>query len=80
MDRMILIEIIGAIAVVILDLVAIALAVSRSHGSERTLRWVFAILALHGVGSVAYFLLTPNIRRRQAPVAAVVKHSLARRW
>ena len=44
MDYVILIEIIGAIVVVVLDLVAIALAVSRSHGAERTLLWVFVIL------------------------------------
>lgn len=51
-------------AVPVLDSIAISRAVWRSGGVERTLAWVFAILALPGVGAVGYLLLaSPSIRR-----------------
>jgi cardiolipin synthase len=51
-------------AVLALDVVIIARAVMREQGVERTLMWVFAILAFPGLGAVAYLMLaSPSIRR-----------------
>src|SRR5262245_42977835 len=52
------------IAVFLFDLYAIARAVTRGHGVESTLAWIFAILALPAVGAGAYVLLAnPSVRR-----------------
>jgi len=45
------------LAGVVLDLYAIGRAVMRGRGVDRTLTWVFAILALPGVGAAAYLLV-----------------------
>jgi cardiolipin synthase len=45
------------LAVVVLDLYAIGRAVMRGRGVDRTLTWVFAILALPGLGAAAYLLV-----------------------
>jgi cardiolipin synthase len=46
-----------------LDIVAILRAVTRSRGVELTLAWIFAILALPGLGAIAYLLVAnPSIR------------------
>ena len=51
-------------AVAILDVVAATRAIYRAQGVEHTLAWVFAILALPGVGGLAYLALTgPTVRR-----------------
>lgn len=50
---------------VLLDLFAIGRAVVRRQGVEATLAWIFAILALPGLGAVAYLLLAnPRLPRR----------------
>ncbi|MBW2522531.1 MAG: cardiolipin synthase [Deltaproteobacteria bacterium] len=47
-----------------LELYAIVLAITRTHGVERTLAWVFAIIAMPGVGALAFLLLaSPSVRR-----------------
>jgi cardiolipin synthase A/B len=59
-----------------LDLAAAYRLVSRSQGVERTLAWLFAILALPGVGALAYFALSaqrigPPTRRKRLTAAEV---------
>ena len=62
----------GAVLLGAIDGAAILLLVYRSRGVEATLAWLFAVLALPGVGAVLYFLLAnprvrrSTIRRRQA--------------
>ncbi|MGQ0552779.1 MAG: phospholipase D-like domain-containing protein [Planctomycetota bacterium] len=52
------------VLVLALDLYVIARAVSRGHGVEGTLAWIFAILALPFFGSLAYLALaSPSIPR-----------------
>ena len=52
------------VSVVLLDLYAIASAITRRVGVEATLAWIFAILALPGVGGIAYLMLAgPSIQR-----------------
>jgi cardiolipin synthase len=52
------------LTILALDLYTIVLAVMRGHSAESALAWVFAILALPGVGALAYLLLaSPSIRR-----------------
>ena len=41
-----------SIAIIFLDLYAIFRAISRSHGVEKTLAWIFAIIAFPGVGAI----------------------------
>lgn len=69
----------------LLDLFAIGRAVVRRQGVEATLAWIFAILALPGLGAAAYLLLAnPRLPRRsrrmqRAREAARVAGRLARR-
>jgi len=69
-------------AAVVLDAVAIVRAVSRDHGVERTLAWVFAILALPLVGALAYLALaSPSVTRttaRKTSSAASARAALER--
>jgi cardiolipin synthase len=59
-----LISAVSSVLLLAIDVYCIGVAVYRTHGVERTLAWVFAILALPGVGALAYFLLAqPSIRR-----------------
>lgn len=68
---------------VALDAFAIALAVWRSHGVERTLAWVFAILAFPAVGSIFYLTLaSPSVTRttrRKRLSRAAARQAIARR-
>jgi cardiolipin synthase len=62
---------------VALDVAAIAVLLYRGRGVERTLAWLFAILAFPGVGSLAYFAVAnPRVRkltrRKRAAHRAVV--------
>ncbi len=51
-------------AVYLLDAYTIFHAVYRGHGVERTLAWIFAILAFPGLGALLYLLLAgPSVRR-----------------
>jgi cardiolipin synthase len=53
-----------AVAMTLLELVAIAVAIARARGFKGTLAWIFAIIALPGVGAIAYFLLAlPRVER-----------------
>lgn len=75
-----------ALAVLALDVAALAHAVTRHLGVASTLAWIFFILFLPGAGAVAYFLLaSPRIRttrrrRRLAgeAVRAAIRRSLGR--
>ncbi|MFN7990252.1 MAG: cardiolipin synthase [Thermoanaerobaculia bacterium] len=75
-----------ALAVLALDVAALAHAVTRHLGVASTLAWIFFILFLPGVGAAAYFLLaSPRIRttrrrRRLAgeAVRAAIRRSLGR--
>lgn len=50
-----------------LDFAAAARAIWRSQGVERTLAWLFAIVAFPALGALAYFLLTnPSVGRTTA--------------
>jgi cardiolipin synthase len=52
------------VLVVALDVYTIVRAIMRGHDAESTLAWVFAILALPGLGAAVYLLLAnPSIRR-----------------
>ncbi|HZM00412.1 MAG TPA: PLDc N-terminal domain-containing protein, partial [Planctomycetota bacterium] len=54
---------IGAL-IALVDAAVIVRAISRGHGVENTLAWVFAILALPGAGALAYLALaSPSIQR-----------------
>lgn len=58
-------------AVVILDLAAVISLLYRGQGVERTLAWLFAVIAFPGIGALAYLLLAdptikrPTLRRRR---------------
>lgn len=71
------------IAVYALDVYAIVLAVTRGQGVERTLAWLFAIIAFPGAGAIAYLsLANPSVRRakkRKRIRAAVVRTLIASR-
>ena len=55
----------GLVAVA-LDVFTVVRAVSRDHGVERTLAWIFAILALPVVGALLYLALaSPSVKRIQ---------------
>ena len=46
-----------------LDVYAVYRAISRSHGVNSTLAWIFAILAFPGMGAIAYLLVAnPGIK------------------
>ncbi len=66
----------------LLEAVAIVRAVTRGRGVELTLAWIFAILALPGVGAVAYLLLAnPRIHgpaRRRRLSRRALRRGLAR--
>jgi cardiolipin synthase len=50
--------------VFLLDVATIALVIYHARGVERTLAWIFFILLLPGVGTLAYFALArPSVRR-----------------
>lgn len=50
--------------VFVLDAAAILAALWRTQGAERTLMWVFAIIAFPAAGALAYFLLAnPSVKR-----------------
>ncbi len=71
-----------AIAVVVLDVVALVHAVTRHLGVTSTLAWIFFILFLPGVGPLAYFLLaSPRIRttRRRKRLAGEAVRAAIRR-
>ena len=40
--------------VVVLEIYAIVLAITRTNGVERTLAWIFGIIAVPGFGAVAF--------------------------
>ncbi len=69
-------------ALILLDAFAIVRAISRDHGVDRTLAWIFAILALPGVGALAYLALaSPSVSRtssRKSRSAAAARTALAR--
>lgn len=51
-------------AVIIIDLVAITCLLYRGQGVERTLAWLFGVIAFPALGATAYFLLAdPTIKR-----------------
>jgi cardiolipin synthase A/B len=51
-------------AVIIIDLVAVISLLYRGQGVERTLAWLFAVIAFPGLGALAYLLLAdPTIKR-----------------
>jgi cardiolipin synthase len=58
-------------AVIIIDLVAVISLLYRGQGVERTLAWLFAVIAFPGLGALAYLLLAdptikrPTLRRRR---------------
>lgn len=53
-----------AILSFVLDIYVIGRVISREHGVERTLAWIFAVLAFPILGAVTYFLIaSPNIKR-----------------
>ena len=69
------------IVVFFLDIFAIYRAISRSHGVESTLAWIFAIIAFPGFGALAYiFFANPNIkattRRKRLSMDAVRKEAI----
>jgi cardiolipin synthase len=52
------------LAVSVADAYTIGRAISRGHGVEGTLAWVFAIIAFPGAGAAAYLMLaSPSIKR-----------------
>lgn len=64
-------------AVAAIDLAALGLLLYRGHGVERTLAWLFAVIAFPGLGGAAYLLLAdptiqrPVLRRRRQRDTAV---------
>jgi cardiolipin synthase len=62
-----------------IDLVAIMALLYRGQGVERTLAWLFAVIAFPGLGAMAYLLLAdPTIkrtrfRRRRSSAAAALR-------
>jgi len=76
---------IAGVLLALLDLYAIGRAVARRRGVEATLAWIFAILALPGLGGIAYLLLAdPRLprrsrRMRRAREAARAAERIARR-
>jgi cardiolipin synthase len=54
-----------AIAIPLLDIITIGLAIVRTRGVTATLAWMFGIIALPGVGALAYLTLaSPGIKRQ----------------
>lgn len=51
-------------AILILDVIALVALLYRAQGVERTLAWLFAVIAFPGLGAGAYLLLSdPTIKR-----------------
>ena len=63
-------------SIIIVDLIAMVCLLYRGQGVERTLAWLFAVIAFPGLGAIAYLLLAdptikrPTIRRRRQKAAA----------
>lgn len=72
-----------SIAILLLDLYAIFRAISRSHGVEKTLAWIFAIIAFPGVGAIVYLLFAnPGIKsttRRKRLTMAAAREAIVKR-
>jgi len=70
------------IALYILAFYAVVLAITRGHGVEGTLAWLFAILAFPGIGAIAYLLLaSPSIKRttkRKKKTIAALRKAIPR--
>ncbi len=72
-----------SIFIIALDFYAIFRAISRGHGVEGTLAWIFAIIAFPGIGAFSYLLFAnPSIksttRRKRLTAEAVRKAMTAR--
>jgi hypothetical protein len=72
-----------SIVLISLDIYAIFRAISRSHGVEGTLAWIFAIIAFPGFGALSYLLFAnPSIKsttqRKRLTAEAVRKAITAR--
>ncbi len=67
-------------AIVAFDVWAIARALTRGHGVQGTLTWIFAILAFPAAGATAFFLLaSPSVKRvmlKRQRAAALVRKDL----
>jgi len=67
--------------VVIIDLVAVVSLLYRGQGVERTLAWLFAVIAFPTLGAIAYLLLAdptikrPTIRRRRKSLQELLSES-----
>jgi len=65
--------------VVIIDLVAIISLLYRGQGVERTLAWLFAVIAFPALGGISYLLLAdptikrPTLRKRRRISASVLR-------
>jgi cardiolipin synthase A/B len=72
-----------SLMLIVLDLYAIFRAISRSHGVEGTLAWIFAIMALPGFGALSYLLFAnPSIKsttRRKRLTAESVRKAITTR-
>jgi len=78
-ERLTTLAVVGA---ALLDLWALSRAVLRERGVERTLAWIFGILAFPGVGALAYFAFaSPSIRRarRRKTITATAARAAMRR-
>lgn len=65
--------------VIVLDLIAILCLLYRGQGVERTLTWLFAVIAFPTLGAIIYFLLAdPTIKRttvrRRRQKTAILRH------
>lgn len=71
------------VLIIIIDLVAIVCLLYRGQGVERTLAWLFAVIAFPAVGAIAYLLLAdpiikrPAIRRRRRQAAPNLRDATA---
>ena len=69
--------------VVVIDLIAMVCLLYRGQGVERTLAWLFAVIAFPALGAIAYLLLAdptikrPIIRRRRRQAAAYLRGAAA---
>ena len=70
-----------SIAVFAIEWWAIARAITRGHGVQGTLTWVFAILAFPLIGAISFFLFaSPNVRRvvlRRRRSAAAIRRGFS---
>jgi len=69
-----------SIVIIVLDFYAIFRAISRSHGVEGTLAWIFAIIAFPGFGALSYLVFAnPSIKsttRRKRLTAEAVRKAI----